>query len=396
MTTNSLTTPEELAQRIDDIPRVHLASLPTPLDCCPNLSAKLGGPAIWIKRDDLTGLATGGNKTRYLEYVLADAQAKGADTLVLSSGNQSNHCRQVAAAAARLGMKSALLFWGSEPAELDGNLLLDTILGAEIQFLDVSPGLATPTAGTLAQRLQFAADSPPLDRTPVSSAIEQTMARLRRQGRRPYCINTDPPMELPAVGYVRCALELIRQMKEAGIECAQVFATSGGATHAGLLVGSLLLGAPYHVTGIFYHAASVEGRKEHIAAMATGVARLLGFDLVVTPDQVDSDASYATQPLYAGTELRWGSVLDVARAEGILLEPTYTGRAMLAICDRIKAGHFHSDQAIVLIHSGGTPVLYPLGRHSLPSAVYRRAKYRPAGGALSGLSLTRGAMEEQK
>lgn len=368
MTTNAMTTIEELAQRIEDIPHVHLANLPTPLDYCPNLSAKLGGPPMWIKRDDLTGLATGGNKARYLEYVLADAQAKGADTVVLSSGNQSNHCRQVAAAAARLGMKSVLLLWGSEPTELDGNLLLDTILGAEIQFLNLPSrppsGLVASTISPLALELQSATESPPLDRTAIINAIEGTMTRLRRQGRRPYCINTDPLIGLPAIGYVQCALELTQQMKEAGIGRAQVFVASGGGTHAGLLVGSLLLAAPYKITGVSYHARSIAGREEHIAATATEAAQLLGFDLVVAPDQVDNDARYATHRLFDGTDLRWESVLDIARTEGILIEPTYTGRAMLAICDRIKAGEFRSDQVIILIHTGGIPHLFHLGRYS--------------------------------
>lgn len=366
MRTNALTTPQELAQRIADIPRVCLAHLPTPLDSCPNLSAKLGGPPIWMKRDDLTGLAMGGNKTRYLEYVLADAQAKGADTVVISSGNQSNHFRQVAAAAAKLGMKSVLLCWGSEPAELNGNLLLDAIFGAEIQFLNMSVKSDAFVANTPVQELQFVAESPPSDRTPINHAIEEVVARLRGQGRRPYCINTDPPAELPAIGYVQCALELTQQMNEVGIKSAEVFVTSGGAMHAGLLAGGLLLAAPYRVTGIFYQAEWIVGREERIASIAERAAQMLGFDLAVQPDQVNSDANYAMQSLFDGTDLRWESVLDVARTEGILLEPTYTGRAMLAICDRIEAGYFHSDQAIIFVHSGGTPLLFPLGRHTLP------------------------------
>lgn len=365
---NTLTSIEELAQRMDSVPRVHLASLPTPLDHCPNLSAKLGGPAIWIKRDDLTGLATGGNKTRYLEYVMADAQAKGADTVVISSGNQSNHCRQVAAAAAKLGMKSVLLFWGSEPAEWGGNLLLDAIFGAETRFLDISSETAAPATSAPVRELQLAAESPPSDRTLIYEAIEETMARLRRQGQKPYCINTDPPEGLPALGYVQCALELVQQMSEAEIRCAEVFVASGGGTHAGLLAASLLLGAPYHVTGVSYHARSVLGREEHIASIAASAARLLGFDLVVAPDQVDNDASYATWALYEGTELRWDPILDVARTEGILLEPTYTGRAMLALCDRIKTGRLRSDQATILVHTGGIPHLFHLGWQSRPTA----------------------------
>lgn len=364
MTTNAVITLEELTQRMTGVPRVRLANIPTPLDYCPNLTAKLGAPRIWIKRDDLTGLATGGNKTRYLEYVLADALAKGADTVVLSSGNQSNHCRQVAAATVKLGMKSVLLLWGGEPATLDGNLLLDTIFGAEIQFLNLPSGPAASSTNPLAQELQFGTESPPMDRTLIVSAIEEAMTHLRQQGRRPYCINTDPPVGLPAIGYVGCALELTQQMKEAGIESAEVFVASGGGTHAGLLAGSLLQAAPYKVTGISYHARSVAGREEHIAAMATEAARLLSFDLVVAPDQVDNDASYATQHLFDETDRRWEPVLEVARTEGILLEPTYTGRAMMAICDRIKADKFHSDQAIILVHTGGLPHLFSLGRHS--------------------------------
>jgi 1-aminocyclopropane-1-carboxylate deaminase/D-cysteine desulfhydrase-like pyridoxal-dependent ACC family enzyme len=355
-------TVDELEQRVGNIPRVTLAQLPTPLEYCPNLTARLAGPPIWIKRDDLTGLATGGNKTRYLEYVMAHAQAAGADTVVLSSSNQSNHLRQAAAAAAKLGFKSVLLCWGSEPGELDGNLLLDHILGAEIHHLDLAEDPTAPGEDGLAKTLPFASGSPPSDRTLLNAAIEDAVARLQRQGRRPYCINTDPPAALPAIGYVRCAVELTRQMEEAGIDCAQVFVTSGGATHAGLLLGSLLLGSTFRVTGISYHAASAARCAEHIATMATHAARLLGCDLEVTPDQVDSDPTYATQPLYADTGARWESVLDVARSEGILLDPTYSGRAMMAICDRVRTGRLPGDRAVVLVHSGGTPLLFPLGR----------------------------------
>jgi 1-aminocyclopropane-1-carboxylate deaminase/D-cysteine desulfhydrase-like pyridoxal-dependent ACC family enzyme len=355
---------DELAQQVEGIPRATLATLPTPLQHCPNLTAQLGGPPIWIKRDDLTGLATGGNKTRYLEYVMAHAQGAGADTVVLSSGNQSNHLRQAAAAAAKLGLACVLLCWGSEPDELDGNLVLDQILGAEMHFLGLASESPTPAVDDLAAKLPFASESPPEDRTPLNQAIAEAVSRLRREGRNPYCINTDPPLGLPAIGYVRCALELNQQLEQAGIDAARVFVTSGGATHAGLLVGSLAQGARYTVTGIPYHAATAGKCKEHVAQTATQALQLLGFDLVVTADQVDSDLSYVTRPLFADTARRWAPVLDVARAEGILLEPTYSGRAMLAIGDRVRDGRLGPDRAVILVHTGGTPLLFPLGRAS--------------------------------
>ncbi len=216
----------------------------------------------------------------------------------------------------------------------------------------------------MAHKQQLISEAPPLDRTPINKAIEKVMARLRQQGRVPYCINTDPPNGLAALGYVRCALELICQMEDEGIKQAEIFVTSGGGTQAGLLLGSLLLQAPYKVTGISYHARSILGRQEHIATMATAAARLLGFDFVVRPELVDNSARYATQHLFEGTDLRWAAALDVARTEGILLEPTYSGRAMLAISDYIKDGKASADKAIILVHTGGIPHLFPLGRYS--------------------------------
>ncbi|MEX2541642.1 MAG: pyridoxal-phosphate dependent enzyme [Trueperaceae bacterium] len=361
-------TKHQLLDLIDDVPQLPLASLPTPLENCPNLSHVLGGPPIWIKRDDCTGLATGGNKTRYLEFVLADAKKKGADTIVVSSGNQSNQCRQVAAAAAKLGLESVLLLWGAEPEALEGNLLLSNVLGAQIVFLD----LPVPNTGQeTVLEPQFALEAPPGDRSLLNDAIDTQLTRLRKEGRVPYCINTDPRPGLAALGYVKAAVELIEQLDRQGIPEADVFVASGGATHAGLLLGSLLLSERIQVHGVYYQGHSVDSRAQRIAGIAEDAARLLNLDLQVDPSKVDSDPTFATRTLFDNSVSRWQTVLDVARTEGILIEPSYTGRALMAVERFIAQGRYSVDRPIVLVHTGGTPLLFPLGRQLIAVASRR-------------------------
>lgn len=262
-------TRKDLTGRIAKVPRVSLASYPTPLEDCPRLSEALGGPRILIKRDDLGGLALSGNKNRYLEFTLGDAKAKGADVVVLASANQSNHCRQTAAGAAKLGMKAVLLLTGKRPRSLQGNLILEHLLGADMRFLDLGE-----KGGSL-----------PGSRALISEALERTVEELRQQGYRPYVVNQAPPA-LSAIGYVVCAIELSEQLEGLGIDADYIVATSTGGTQAGLVLGTKALGLDCEVCGICYHRTSLEGRHEMLAEQVNAAAELLGLSTESPPTRL--------------------------------------------------------------------------------------------------------------
>src|SRR5688572_4782900 len=251
-----------LQARIDAQPRVRLAHLPTPLERCPRLSAALGGPPIWIKRDDLTGLAFGGNKTRQLEFVFADILAQGADTVVAGAYTQSNWCRQMTAAARKLGLEVALvLLHGEKGPVLQGNLLLDRLMGADVTVVDLDS----------MERL-----------APLLDAKAQELARA---GRRPYVVAPFgvEKLVLGALGYVNAALELDRQLDEAGIDPDYLYLCGANMTPGGLALGLKALGRRAKLVNIAPIRWS-EARAVDIARIADGTARRLELDVRVTPD----------------------------------------------------------------------------------------------------------------
>ena len=327
---------ERLQERIRALPRVRLAHLPTPLEPCPRLSRALGGPEILVKRDDLTGLAFGGNKTRQLEFLLADLADTEADVIVAGAYTQSNWCRQITAAARKLGRDvSLVLLHGRKGPLRQGNLLLDDLMGADIRVSEVDD----------MQQL------PPL--------LEARAAELRAAGRRPYLID---PFDLEVLarstlGYVEAALELDAQLDAAGTDADHVYVAGANMTPAGLLLGLRALGRKARVVGI----APIEwdeDRRVDIARIASAAARLLGLDLAFGPEEVISHGDYIGEGYGVLSAAARDAFLLAARSEGLILDPVYTGKAMAGLCDHVRRGLVGRGETVVFVHTGGNPAVF--------------------------------------
>jgi D-cysteine desulfhydrase family pyridoxal phosphate-dependent enzyme len=325
-----------LQARIDDLPRVRLAHLPTPLDHCPRLSKALGGPDIWIKRDDLTGLAFGGNKTRQQEFLFADILAQGADTVVAGAYTQSNWCRQITGAARKLGLEVALvLLHGEKGPALQGNLLLDRLMGADVTVVDLDS----------MERL-----------TPV---LEAKAAELERAGRRPYVVRPFglDKQVLGAVGYVNAALELDAQLEAAGIEPDCLYLCGANMTPAGMVLGLKALGRTTRLVNIAPIVWS-EPRAVDIARIAGATAARLDLDVPLTPADIANHDDYIGERYGVVTEGGREAMRLVAGSEGIILDPVYSAKAMAGLIDHVRTGRLAKGQTVVFLHTGGTPALF--------------------------------------
>jgi len=309
------------------INRLKLAHLPTPVEGLPRLSALLGGPRLFIKRDDLTGLGPGGNKTRKLEYLVADALARGRDTLVSTGAVQSNHCRQVAAAAAKMGLGCVLVLAGEPPAVRQGNLLLDSLSGARIIFTDPS------------QR---------------DSCLQQAVDELSAQGQKPYLIPYGGSNALGAQGYAQAMWELQDQRCQPNWI---VFATSSGGTQAGLVLGAIETGFPGKVLGMSVEKPAQEFCPA-VANLVNEAAALKGLDLSITAEDILVNSNYCAAGYGMLQPAEVEAIQLFARQEGILLDPVYTGRAAAGLVDLIRRGFFGPDETVLFWHTGGTPALF--------------------------------------
>ena len=328
--------PEILQSRIDALARVRIAHLPTPLEFCPRLTETLGGPQIWIKRDDCTGLALGGNKTRQLEFVFAEAQQQGADTIVIGAASQSNWCRQTAAAAAKFGLRTVLILaHGVKGAALQGNLLIDHLLGAEVTIVD----------GEDLQQL------PPL--------LMQRAEKLKQEGRNPYLMNPFglPTLSLSAVSYVNAYLELDAQLRALGKTADYIYLSGANITPAGLALGVKVLGRKTKVIGITPIRWN-EDRSTDIARIATATAARLGLDLSLGPEEIHNEDSYVGDRYGVVTPEGIAALKLVAANEGIILDPVYTSKAMAGLIDHIRRGRIGRNETVVFLHTGGTPALF--------------------------------------
>jgi D-cysteine desulfhydrase len=332
-----------LRRALEAIPRHPLAFLPTPLVAAPRLSARLGGPRILLKRDDLTGLAFGGNKVRKLEFLIGAALEAGCDTVITGGAQQSNHSRQTAAAAAACGLACHLVLGGEAPEFPEGNLLIDLLCGAIPHYCgEHRKGEDLPAIA----------------------------AELEAGGAKPYLVPYGGSNGVGALGFVVAAQELVEQLSAAGerAECL-VFASSSGGTHAGIALGLDLLAPEARALGIGIDKE--EGRPEdfraHVASIADETARRLGIDHGLDPARVDySDEFHGAGYGVIGEPEREAMRL-MADTEGVLLDPVYTARAMAGLVAKIRAGEFTPDQTVVFWHTGGQPALFARSREILSS-----------------------------
>ena len=311
--------------------RLPLIFAPTPLEPLHRLSRHLGGPELWVKRDDLTGLGFGGNKSRKLEFLLAEAKAQGCDHVVTMGARQSNHCRQTAAACAKVGMGCSLVLRGAPPPQLQGNLLLDKLLGAYLHWSGNDP---------------------------LPQVANQLLGQLRGIGRTPYLIPYGGSNVVGATGYVWAMQELKQQLDALQQQFDFIlFASSSGGTQAGLLLGAHLFGLPSRILGISVEN-SAETVKTHVAALTTATATHLGLNTLSLAQHVEVNDDYCLAGYGVVTELEREAIQLTAQMEGILLDPVYTGRAMGALIDLIRWGAFTRRQKLLFWHTGGTPALF--------------------------------------
>jgi D-cysteine desulfhydrase family pyridoxal phosphate-dependent enzyme len=309
------------------LPRIKIAHLPTPVENLPRLSAELGGPHIIVKRDDLTGLALGGNKTRKLDYLLAEAQANGARTIITAGAVQSNHCRQTAAACARLNFDCLLVLSGEKPSAASGNLLLDQLFDAEIIW------------SSFEERDQM---------------LQKTFENAWEAGRRPYLIPYGGSNTTGASAYVYAIQELQNQQYHPDWI---LFASSSGGTQAGLVAGAKIFDFEGRVLGISVDQPAIELR-ERVATLATETADTLGEKITLLAQDilVNDDYIGAGYGIMGAAEIE--AIHLFARTEGLLLDPVYTGRAAAGMIDLVRKGYFKPQETVLFWHTGGIPALF--------------------------------------
>jgi L-cysteate sulfo-lyase len=326
--------PEELQRCAARLPRLDLAHLPTPLEEIPHFAERLDGPRLFIKRDDCTGLLFGGNKTRHNEFLLAEALRQGADVVVWGAGVQSNNCRQTAAACARLGLECRLfLTRAAHDADVQGNLLLDHLVGARVEIVDVPLG-------------------PELDDLLMSEA-----AKLRAAGRKPFAWDRHHGRPLAAVSYALCLAEIVEQMGQLGMQPTAVYASAAGATGAGLVLGKAALGLSCAIRLIcpIRWPWSV---REDMAEVANRSAQLLGLPHRLTAADVDATEDYVGPGYGVVTPAGWEALHLLATTEGILLDPVYTSKAMAALIDDVRRRRLAPAETVVFLHTGGQPAVF--------------------------------------
>ena len=318
-------------------PRVFLAHLPTPLERLDRLTKELGGPEIWIKRDDCTGLSTGGNKTRKLEFLMAEALAEGADTIITQGATQSNHARQTAAFAAKLGLACHILLedrTGSNDPNYNtnGNVLLDHLHGA--------------TTSKRAGGMDMAAE------------MELVAQRLRNEGRKVYIIPGGGSNPTGALGYVNCAFELVSQANDRGLVIDHIVTATGSAgTQGGLITGLKAINAGIPLLGIGVRAPR-EKQEESVFNLAVRTAEKLGCPSVVARGDVVADSSFVGAGYGIPREDTLEAIRLFAQLEGILLDPVYSGKGAAGLIDYIRKGRFTKGQRVVFLHTGGSAALF--------------------------------------
>ena len=338
-------TTDQLRDQVGQLPRYTLGHLPTPLEYLPRFTRAIGGPPVYIKRDDCTGLAFGGNKTRHNEFLIADALEKGADLVVWGAGIQSNNCRQTAAACAKVGLDIHLVLGRGKPADgpdlVQGNLLLDHLVGAHVEIIDGGVGLE------------------------VDARILEVAEEYRRAGREVYEWDRTTVKSLAAVSYVLCLVEIIEQAFEddqlesrpGGWSPQAVYGCSAGSTGAGMVLAAAALGADYPIR----HVAPIVwpwDTREEMARIATEAGERIGVEVSCASGDIELHEEYVGAGYGEVTPGCLEAMAVLARTEGILVDPSYSGKALAGLIDHIRSGRLDPDRPVVFVHTGGTPALF--------------------------------------
>ncbi len=336
-------TRDDLSARLTARPHVRLAALPTPLEDAVRLRAALGGPArcprLLVKRDDLTGLGLGGNKARKLEFLLGEAVRNGATAVITTGAAQSNHARMTAAAAAMCGLESHLVLTATSAAPADeGNLLLDRLFGARIYFVPaVDPMLAVGHDEAL---------------------VADVAAAIQARGGRPYVIPVGGSSAVGALGYVAGTLELTQQLAALDVRPSRLYFGSGSrGTQAGLTLGAHLTGASYRLHGIAVSAGEDE-KIERARRVAREAAALLGAGDGVAGAEYFTDQTQIGDGYGLPTAAALEAIVLAARTEALVLDPTYTAKAMAGLLADVRAGQVAPGETVVFLHTGGSPALF--------------------------------------
>ena len=322
---------------LSHFPRIHLAHLPTPLEPMPRLSKELGGPEIWIKRDDCTGLSTGGNKTRKLEFLMTEAEAEGADIVMTQGATQSNHARQTAAFAAKLGVGCHILLEDrtnskDENYNLNGNVFLNFLHGATAEVR-----------------------GPDLD---MNAEMEAVAERFRKSGKKVYTIPGGGSNATGALGYANCAMELLYQVNQQSLGVdALVHATGSAGTQAGLIAGLKALNAKIPLLGIGVRAPK-DKQEENVYNLAVKTSEKLGCPGVVKRSDVVANTDYVGEGYGLPAPSTIEAIEMFAQLESILLDPVYSGKGAAGLIDLVRKGHFKKGQRIIFLHTGGSAALF--------------------------------------
>lgn len=322
-------TPVQIQERLARLPRVHLAHLPTPLEPLPRFTAALGGPQLLVKRDDSTGLAFGGNKTRQLEFVMADALRDKPEVFVTGANIQSNWARQATAAAVKLGIPIVLVLRNTDMQEIQGNVLLDLWMGADVHFVNEP------------------------DMTRMTKHIDEMARALRAQGKRAVILDSWAP--LTVVAYVNMMVELHAQCQALNIFPTRLWLAGAGPTQAGIELGARLLDWKLRVTGVAPLRWTDATMPEHIARLANQAAEVLQTDARLAPHEIDNRDAYIGAGYAIPTREGLEAMRLAARTDALLLDPVYTGKAMAGLMDATRKGELTRDDVVVFLHTGGLP-----------------------------------------
>ncbi len=341
---------EELRKRVDALPRQNFAILPTGLQSVPRLAALAGVRELLVKRDDLTGLALGGNKSRLMEFILGEAVAEGCDVIVAGGGGeQSNHAVQCVAAANRVGVDAVIVLQSRPGARSNGNALLHEVLGGHTVWIDSDPQMQ--------------------DRTSAGAHMHLEAERLRAQGRRPYILESSLHA-LSVVAYVDATLELYGQVAEAQTTPTRIYVTSEGAALGGFLLGSRLMDLPWEVIGLDWRPTQ-SGTSARLLSAISAAASALGVSNPVA--EADIIIHPTGGPAYGvGSAQSWEALLAAARLEGLILDPVYTAKGFAGMLEDLRERPPEPEQRIVFVHTGGVGAVFAyeaeLRRHVIKSA----------------------------